>query len=126
MLRPILSLTFISVITLGTLHYLGSTFFLYWDVDWFDTLVHFIGGLAVGLIFLTIFAKKISSKTLIFSSTLFFVLLVGVGWEVFEYVFNIANPTGGNYVEDTTHDLIADIVGGFASAIMVVRKKLHV
>lgn len=78
----------------------------------------------MGLLFLWtwyvsgIFNKSKPSNKKIMISALIFVVIVSIGWEVFEYVFDIANPTGGNYLRDTTQDLMDDLVGGVVAGLI--------
>lgn len=53
------------------------------------------------------------------------VLLIGLGWEAFEYIYGIANPTGGNYLTDTSSDVLADILGAVASIKILAWKKIY-
>ncbi|MBX4195928.1 DUF2238 domain-containing protein [Candidatus Parcubacteria bacterium] len=128
MKRGLLILTFVSVIVLGALHQIGSLFFLYWDIVWFDTFVHFLGGFAVALLFLWFWyrARALPSRSRAIFLALIFVAIVSAGWEVFEYIYDIANPTGGTYQVDTLTDLFADIVGGAIAAFVGTIKKFHV
>ena len=41
-------------------------------------------------------------------------MIVGVGWEIFEYANHIANPIG-SYQLDTTFDLVSDFVGALVA-----------
>lgn len=127
----LLTVTFISIIIVGSLHLFGSVYALYWDVTWFDTMVHFVGGVSMGFLFLWIWfvsgfvATGIPTMKKAIVYALIFTVVVGLGWEVFEYVFDIANPTKGNYAGDTTLDLFADICGGLLAGIIGGSKKFY-
>ncbi len=77
--------------------------------------MHFLGGFWVGLIYLYIFPTQSISRGLIVK-ILLSVLLIGIGWEVFEMIVNdiiVKNPF--DYA-DTTSDILFDLAGGtFAS-----------
>ena len=45
-------------VVMALLHQAALTFFLYWTTDWFDILMHFLGGLEMGLIALFIFVTS--------------------------------------------------------------------
>ena len=117
MKRHLLTLTFLAVIAIGVLHEIGSVFYLYWSVVWFDGLVHYVGALAVG--FLTLWVWYVSGlfghstpsrkEAMVFS--LLTVMVIGLGWEYFEYAYGIAVPAGVNYALDTFHDLLFDFLG---------------
>lgn len=68
--------------------------------------------------------RIVSAKSLLITTTLF-VIVIGIGWEAFEYVYNIANPTGGNYFTDTSSDIIADILGGLAVTLIAIKNKVY-
>ena len=85
----------------------------------------------MGLLFLwiryasSLFAKVVPSNKGIMLGVLGFVLVVSVGWEIFEYVFDIADPIGGNYVLDTTYDLIFDFCGAVVAGLIGRTKRLY-
>jgi len=125
--RRLLFFTFGAIIILAFLHGLAIWAYLYWTVWWFDTMMHFLGGFSIALFALWFSykagaLKSITSKTII-SCSLVSVLAVGVGWEIFEYVNDIAGSPE-DYSRDTSNDLIADLVGAFLAGIVVVKGKL--
>lgn len=52
------------------------------------------------------------------------VLLIAVGWEIYEYALG-ATYGGEGYILDTTFDLVSDIVGGFIGYYLVSRFTNH-
>lgn len=116
MKKSLLYTAFGSLLLLGVLHMMGSYFYFYWTMRWFDDVAHFLGGLSVGffslwVLFVSgIFGKHQPTKRQIFFSSIICGMFVGIGWEIFEYVYHIANPIG-SYQVDTTFDLLADFVG---------------
>jgi hypothetical protein len=129
--RLLLIITFILIILIGALHQAGSVFYFYWSLAWFDNMMHFLGGLSMGLLFLWIryvsglFVKRTPSKKEVMINVIIFVAIVSIGWEIFEYVFDIANPTGGKYLLDTSHDLISDFVGAITAGLLGRIKKFY-
>lgn len=87
-------------------------------------MMHFLGGLTIGLIFILVFyfsgftKDQISIERSLVVKTFIFVMLVGIGWEIFEYAFDIANPNHGNYIEDTTLDLVFDALGALTAGLI--------
>lgn len=86
-----------------------------------DTPLHFAGGLWVGLLFLALFGRFkelapysgfIKSRLLLLAFTVAIVALVGVGWELYEFVFNNIGP-----IADTMGDLSLDLIGGLTAAL---------
>ena len=96
------------VLILG-LHLMGIYFYLYWTVSWFDILLHFLGGLSLGVFFIWLFGLRERSYKTLFLVVLF-IVIIGVGWEIFEYINNIAKSTE-EYVPDTILDLVMDTAG---------------
>jgi hypothetical protein len=131
MKNKLLRISFGLVVLTGFLHLLGTFYDFYWDSFWFDALMHFLGGLAMGMIFLWLwyssglFEKSLPTKREAMIATVAFAMLVGIGWEVFEYVYGIANPVGGNYPVDTFHDLLFDFVGGTVAGLVGQIKSLY-
>ncbi len=84
--------------------------------------MHFLGGLWLGFIFLYIFfVKEYSLKT--FFSILFLVLVVGIGWEVFEVIVNKTTVQDSFNYLDTLSDIFFDLSGG-ACAIFYYFKRI--
>ncbi|MEX2010328.1 MAG: hypothetical protein WD874_00790 [Parcubacteria group bacterium] len=119
--------SFAVLIGLFILHLVGSFFYLYWSIGWYDTLAHLIGGVFVGLFALWVFwdsglwNKQRPSQTSAFLTAVLVTVVVGVGWEIFEYVYGLTQSTEG-YGLDTVTDLIADIVGGTLAGIWGTKK----
>lgn len=106
---------------------MAAAFYFYWDVSWFDTMMHFLGGFALGLFFIwLIYARRKvrpSLKQSLFTATAM-VLLVGVGWEVFEYANGLTQSTEV-YRSDVRNDLIADIAGAFLAGCLARWQKFY-
>ena len=114
------------------LNYIGIS--LHWDYTtwWFDMVLHFLGGFWEGVLFIWFFSIKDlpflkpsldpNDPKLIYK-TIFFVLLIGLLWELFEFYTQ-------NYIAqmpfslfDTLSDIFFDLVGGFV-AISYFYKKI--
>lgn len=96
---------------------------LYWYslVWYFDMPMHFLGGVWLGLaMFWLLKSKEFSGKNifLIFLG----VLVVGVGWEIFEIVVDRALRGGEFNVLDTMSDIFFDLAGGFSVVLYYFRK----
>ena len=83
----------------------ANQFFLYWRFWWFDMTMHFLGGFWIALLAYYLFClsgyfTKISKKFSVFILSLTTVAVVGVLWEVFEYITKVSiyQP---NYILDT-------------------------
>ncbi|MBU1557840.1 hypothetical protein KKC45_02665 [Patescibacteria group bacterium] len=118
---------FILVLSIAILNTIGNELFLYWKLWWFDIIMHFLGGLWVGMSALWIyyfsgfFGNLRKDPPFIFLLSFLSVLAIGLGWEVFEFLIEI--DFSNHYVSDTALDLIMDIVGGIIASIMFLRVK---
>ncbi len=72
-------------------------------------MMHFLGGLTLA-IFVAWILRIESRSFKSFLKLLVCVMFLGVGWEVFEYVFGIAAPPE-EYLADTSLDIIMDTIG---------------
>jgi len=107
----------ISIFSIGVLilalHMRAIDLYWYWSFWWMDIMMHFLGGLLIGLIALLVSAHYKIQIRRMFLATLGVVLIVGIGWEIFEYVsgiFILEDP-----FPDTFYDLVMDTVGGIAA-----------
>lgn len=122
--RLLLPIVFLVWVIFGS-HIVALTLHLYWIFPWFDILMHFLGGLWVGLFLLwflyhsgylpcTLLPKNTLAGTLLFG------FMLGLLWEVFEVV--VQTKTGvhfeGNWALDTVVDLTMDICGITLGALL--------
>ncbi len=118
-------------ILLGGLHYLASELYFYWFISWFDNLMHFLGGLTIGLLSLWIcfisgiFPRATPTKKEAIITSMAAVLVIGIGWEIFEFVNGLTQSTEG-YPLDTFHDLISDLAGAVIAGDLGSRKKFFI
>lgn len=77
--------------------------FLYWRYPWFDTMMHFLGGLAAATFVVGLLHRKRAQLFLVG------MVLVAVGWEVFELAINAQREA--NFIFDTSLDLLMDTLG---------------
>lgn len=75
----------------------------YWHYPWFDTLMHFIGGLTVATFGIALLAKR---RAFVFIAGM---LLIAVGWELFELAIHAEREA--NFAFDTSLDLLMDALG---------------
>jgi CDP-diglyceride synthetase len=114
------------------LNTLAGKFYWYYSIWYFDMIMHFLGGLWLGLVFIWIFLIKKSLKTDQFFGLLdirliiqiiLCVLIIGVSWEIFEIVFNniIAGDTFN--LLDTVSDVFCDLAGGTFAVLYFYSKR---
>mgnify|MGYP000438521745 CR=1 FL=1 len=113
----LLPLAFFAVLT-AVLHYFALVNFLYWNVDWFDILMHFLGGVTMALLALFVFftsdyisnfAKLRSDKLVVLFVVLSFTAVIGLGWELWEIFYGMSSILEDRF--DTILDLIMDMLG---------------
>ena len=119
-----LYLALASVVLLAGLHFIAGTFYLYWTVGWFDYLMHFLGGFGGGFVVVWFISNKNLSGVQIAIITFVSVMIVGVAWEIFEYVNGIAQSTEG-YRADTFHDLLMDALGSLTAVLVSLKQFIY-
>ena len=73
--------------------------------------MHFLGGFWIGLVYFYIFPQKENSFSAILK-VLAFVFFIGIGWEVFEILFNNIIAVNLFNSLDTFSDIFFDLAGG--------------
>ena len=101
----------IVLIAVAILHITALEYKLYWYFVWLDVLAHFLGGTWAILTLMWLSTWHYGSEwrfppLLALAAA----LLVGVGWELFEFTIGI--PRDDNFVFDTAVDLLMDTLGG--------------
>ena len=90
----------------------GANKFYWYNLIWyFDMIMHFLSGIWVGLFFLYVFnTDHFDLRS--FLKIVCMVLLIGVAWEIFEFIVN--NVIGRVPFDpiDTLSDIFWDILGG--------------
>lgn len=120
---------FILIVIIGGLHYIADVFNLYWEVWWFDLMMHFLGGfwIALSTLWLIYFSPFFEGKSKSFKvfllSGIVGAMLIGILWEIFEYATD-STYTAHNYILDTSTDLVADFIGGVVAVLYVYYRSL--
>lgn len=102
----------------GILHWIASAHGYYWTVDWYDIMMHFLGGAWVALVALWIadsFPRFSIMRYASLRNILLFVFAFGVAWEIFELIMCFSDPSMPDYKLDTVIDLIMDTLGGLVA-----------
>lgn len=102
----------------------ANYFYWYSAMWWFDIPMHIMGGMFLGLLAGALFFNKICvlSKKESLVTILLFVLIVGLGWEVFEYIvqaFIKDAPLAS--IPDSIKDMVMDLLGGVFTSFFVLR-----
>jgi len=113
--NTLLHAAFAFLVVISALQFAALQFSLYYFYPWYDIMMHFLGGIFVALILLWLFFYseyierfEVSKRNIILIALLG-TLVVGIGWEVFEY--SIGNVPEENYMLDTSIDLFMDLIG---------------
>ncbi len=90
-------------------------------------LMHFLGGLWVGLFFIYVFVRKnlsldVSKKQII--NIILQVFLMSVVWEIFEFKVNNIIGQRPFSILDTTSDLLFDLSGAFLAVSYFVNRTM--
>lgn len=128
--EKMLSLLAALVCLIFVLHVVAIFFHLYWTLWWYDIILHFLGGVFLGLLVLWLrffsgyfgtppFISGFSTLLLVLSAAFF----IGLGWEVFERMLGNTWSVEGYYL-DTATDIVFDVTGALASFYLF--KKGHV
>ncbi len=96
---------------------------VYFTIWWWDIPAHFLGGVWVGL-FAAWFLQKRDRRFTIARCALA-ALAIGIGWEIFEYCFDLGGSDFMGYWADTLKDLSMDAAGGaIAAAVALLERKI--
>lgn len=100
----------------AVLHITANALSLYWRLRWFDIPMHFLGGVFIAFLLIWFFywsgytRLKTPSPRAFFVSIIGGTIIVGIGWEVFEYLLGVSwRPEG--YWFDTIKDMSMDVIG---------------
>ncbi len=108
------------------LHFFGMKNGWYVAIPSYDIVVHGLGGLGIGYLLLFV-AQKILPTYISFWKVFLFVLFsslfIGLMWEIFEYIYDIAVIPREDYVTDTLMDLFMDIFGSLTATFLYLKNK---
>ncbi len=105
---------FLVIFVLG-LNMLAMKFYWYYSIWHFDMLMHFLGGFFIGLMAFYLFVSRNFSVSL--AKILFFVFLVGAGWEIFEILVNVFITGHLFNLADSVSDIFFDLAGGVSALL---------
>jgi len=113
-MKIFLKLVFVPLVLTALLHLIAVRFYLYWNISWFDSVVHFFGGFFVSGLFLYLLDRFLAeNKNVKFKSVFMFVLTVSMVWEFFEVSYGITSFNDTNYVAHSFLDIIFGLIGSF-------------
>jgi hypothetical protein len=117
-------------ILVAVLHLIAIALSLYWIIEWFDILMHFLGGMTMAYLALFLFftsgylkrtAEVKNNKFVVFLVVTMFTAVIGLGWELWELFVGISSV----YLDmaDTILDLIMDMLGALF-LLFITRNKI--
>ena len=123
------------IIMMGVANAFAEHFFLYWRFPWLDMIMHFLGGVWIGLSVLWVYYlsgkfkdipenRRRISYIYILAGTV--TVIIGVFWEIFEFsldFFVTFNEFNGFY--DTASDILLAVIGAIFSAKYFVSKECY-
>ncbi|MEK7219334.1 MAG: hypothetical protein AAB687_01505 [Patescibacteria group bacterium] len=122
--KKLLIRVFLLIFSILIVNYLAEKFYWYSAVWYFDMIMHFSGGLWVGLTAIwLLFGQKSYLDLSFILKILSSVLLIGICWELFEIIFYNYIAQNPFNILDTVSDLFFDLVGGLF-AILYFGKRI--
>ncbi len=94
----------------AAVHYVAVMGSLYWYYWWFDEVMHFSGGLLIGLGVHALAGFKSLPVRPTLKTVLTFLFLATITWEIFEWHYGITGTQ--NYAFDTAKDIFLGFSGG--------------
>lgn len=117
--KPVPTFLVALIVSIAIINTIAVIFALYWHFLWLDMVMHFLGGVWLGGMYLWWRTEHGSFpvsriRTILF--TVCVVLAFGILWEGFEYIADIISPPMWYDIEDAVSDLFFDALGGLAAA----------
>ncbi|HNW71511.1 MAG TPA: hypothetical protein PKZ36_02590 [Candidatus Paceibacterota bacterium] len=119
--KKLLNRIILFILFIFVLNFLAMKFYWYSSIWWFDMPMHLLGGFWIGITLIWFLSlKNLSLKNVII--VILGVLLVGIGWEIFE--ISVDKIVTGNVfnVLDTMSDICFDLSGGFLSMFYFLKR----
>ena len=116
---------FILLFVIAIMAVADSFLYLTWIYWWYDMVMHFSAGAAVGMatVLACIYFNRCTDKKLkivLYATLAGFI--VGFAWEIFELAFDLTTFSDGMiYVTDTLSDLFLDTSGAFLFSFYSLR-----
>jgi predicted membrane channel-forming protein YqfA (hemolysin III family) len=129
--RTLFAEFFIMAVLVGSLNQVATAYNLYWKIEQFDSLMHFLGGAlcAIFTIWLYFYSDlfKPADRSLKrhFFISLLGVIFISVCWEIFELVTGTAVAHWNEYTFDTSLDYTMDFLGGVAACLYAYMKQVQ-
>ena len=90
--------------------YLGIEHSFLWKFWWWDNVLHLLGGIWAAFVTVWVFGEFGFQRS--FTVFVMGALVVGVSWEIIEYVWDFPQSWFVPYEIDVAKDILVDLVGG--------------
>lgn len=90
---------------------------------WFDMLMHFLGGFFIAWLVIYILMRFSKEKRIIYNSflikqVLLWSLVIGLGWEWFEWATDFITGAGDMHMLDSYSDIFFDMAGALTALLL--------
>lgn len=106
------------VILIALINFAATKFHWYYSLWWFDMPMHFLGGMWVGMFLIWYLVHEEFSVESI-GRVILGVFIIGIAWEVLEFVLNEAIARDAYDLKDTLSDIFFDLSGAFTAVFYV-------
>ncbi len=121
---------FLALLILGIFFFnlLAGYLHLYFLIWWLDIPVHMLGGAWVALTTLVVYfrsqyiKRKDHNPLFVVMCAVSSTLVIGLGWEVYEFVVDRAMDINALQLSDTLKDLCDDLVGGLLATWIFIKR----
>jgi hypothetical protein len=120
--QKLLYISLILLTGIAVAQFAAMTYVLYFMLWWFDIVMHFFGGAWVAVSALSILyyirngAVEMRTRLVVAFCS---VIIVGVGWEFFEYWAKVMDVPRTVYAADTALDIVMDVFGAAVTMIVI-------
>lgn len=111
------------ILLIFLLNSMANWFYWYSTIWYFDMIMHFLGGFWLGLSFFLFFGSPELSLKLV-GKVVVWVLVIGIGWELFELLFYNQIAQNPFNMADTFSDIFFDLAGGLSATLYFLRKTI--
>lgn len=124
MLQPIVILFIFLAAAFAAVHALAISLSLYWYLWWFDSIMHFWGGVMItlGLFAIATFSRFRTKPNLWL--VLFALACFTLTWEVFEWYVGLIHPDPMEHLYESTKDIILGFSGGLVGYALLARFRM--
>ncbi len=125
MSHPIILPFLVLSVLIGAMYVTAIQFSLFYELPWFDVLLHLFGGMWVALAVFSFYrfgrGEQPPVGNTVYALLLAAGLAVGIAWEFLEIYMKVIFDTS-QYISDTATDITLDVLGAFIVARVVIKK----